>query len=159
MWWCGCNYAAGRYSSQHRRALEVSLLRWLCAKLPNIASGAVSTLGALVRGPCRDGVLLCQLVGHSTGQRLRPAVAHVRSESSALANFRAAITHLQQFPQMDQRHLAPADKVAEQLLAGSMASSGTRWLTVMAQTAGQWHALINCYGRHRHTTGHLAAAA
>ena len=28
-------------------------------------------------------------------------------------------------------------------------ASGTLYLTVMANTAGQWHALIGCYGRHR----------
>ena len=28
-------------------------------------------------------------------------------------------------------------------------ASGTLLLTVMADTAGQWHALIDCYGQHR----------
>ena len=58
----------------------------------------------LIRDYLGDGVWLCKLVSLCSGQIVKPAVSHVRSECNS-SNIRLAIQHLQQSDMGNQRSL------------------------------------------------------
>ena len=108
---------------------DCKIMKWLDkigfarfdAKNTNEIDQVLPTLSCLIRDYLGDGVWLCKLVSLCSGQIVKPAVSHVRSESAAVSNIRLAIQHLQQQSDMgNQRSLHPLDTVCELLHCGSL---------------------------------------